>query len=262
MIEPRWRTPDHGPRGPEAIIRVDGRSCRRRWPPDRGLSRTDREPIPPGGGCSRRCALVAVKGETSTVLLIVDLALVALIVVALWVASRRGRARRRRARARADAPELADLIPGRAIVGAANGPPVRRTAPSVPRSRATWSASTERGETVEPSRAVVPPPAVALPSPVEPAAPEPEPGPEPVVASTNGFARAERPAVIVAPRDGSWVVRRDGASRVSSVHASRDAAESRARKTAQRERVVLEVRDRESVVLDRTDYANGDRANR
>jgi hypothetical protein len=46
---------------------------------------------------------------------------------------------------------------------------------------------------------------------------------------------------------------------VSSVHATREAAEARAAKTARRERVVLEVRNDDEQVVDRTDYA-GDRS--
>jgi Uncharacterized protein conserved in bacteria (DUF2188) len=201
-----------------------------------------------------------VKGEASTVLLIVDLVLVVLIIVALWVASRRGSARRKRARAARGVSELADLIPGRAVTEGGDRPTPRRVVPGVAARSTTWSASSERGETVPPADSQPVAPEALEPALLEPALLEPAPL-EPVAATANGIARAARRGVVVAPRGRSWVVRRDGASRVSSVHSSRDAAESRGRKTAQRERVVLEVRDGESAVLDRTDYSSGDGAN-
>jgi hypothetical protein len=201
------------------------------------------------------------------VLLITNLLLVGLIALALWVANHRGRARANRARAARAISAQADLIPGR---------PVERVPPRMvrrdPATPATWAASLERGETGPPPSAPAraapapPPPVIAEapvvappePRPPEPRLPEarpPEARPPEAVAPTNGGAPPARPAVLVVPREKSWVVRRDGASRVSSVHTTRSAAEERGRKTAQRERVVLEVRDEASEVLDRTDYS-------
>jgi hypothetical protein len=158
------------------------------------------------------------------VLLIVDLVLVALIALAMSLAVWRGRARAKRSVLRAPVSGSADLIPGRAPL-----PTHRRPRPQVvvdpAVARATWSASSDRGE-------------------IAPPVPEP----------------TSRPAVVVAPRGSSWVVRREGASRVSSVHTTREAAEARARKTARRERVVLEVRDEHASVLDRTDFSAAGRA--
>lgn len=177
-------------------------------------------------------------------LLIVDLALVALIALAMCLAVWRGRVRAKRAAPRASGSGAADLMPGRAP-----RPTDRRPRPPVvvdpAVARATWSASSERGEippraTERTPRAVPPPPSVA--------------------ASTSAPEASARPAVVVAPRGSSWVVRREGASRVSSVHTTREAAETRARKTARRERVVLEVRDEEASVIDRTDFSPAGRA--
>ena len=167
-------------------------------------------------------------------LLILDVVLGGLIVLALCVASWRGHVRARRTRA-AQPPALADLIPGRPAAAPIPPPRAPRRTPSVASSHATWSASAERGET-------------APPVPPAPAPPAPE---------LHAREAVERPAVVVAPRGPSWVVRRDGASRVSSVHSSRDVAVARGRKTAERERVVLEVRDGDDVVVDRTDYSAG-----
>ncbi|MGZ8763474.1 MAG: DUF2188 domain-containing protein [Acidimicrobiia bacterium] len=169
-------------------------------------------------------------------LLIVDVALVVIIALALWVAAWRGRARARRASRARVMPGAADLIPGRAVP-VSDGRSRPRVVADAASSRATWSASAERGETA-PSQEVT-----------SPGADAPMP--------TSGVDRTTRPTVVVSPRDRSWVVRRDGASRASSVHASRDAAEARGRKTAQRERVVLEVRDKRAAVIDRTDYSAG-----
>jgi len=178
------------------------------------------------------------------VLLILDVVLGGLIVLALCVASWRGHVRARRTRA-AQPPALADLIPGRPAAAPIPPPRAPRRTPSVASSHATWSASAERGETAPPAS---PAPAPPAPAPPAPAPPAPE---------LHAREAVERPAVVVAPRGPSWVVRRDGASRVSSVHSSRDVAVARGRKTAERERVVLEVRDGDDVVVDRTDYSAG-----
>lgn len=171
-------------------------------------------------------------------LLIVDLVLLALVTQLLCLAVWRGRARARRTRTGALPSDLADLIPGRAVPGRAVPGPGRRPSPSVATdpvtSRASWSASAERGET---------------------AASRPTVAPVAATAATPRAERPVRPAVVVEPRETRWVVRRDGASRVSSVHDSRQAAEARAAKTARRERVVLEVRDGDERVVDRVDYA-------
>jgi Uncharacterized protein conserved in bacteria (DUF2188) len=192
-------------------------------------------------------------GEGS-VILFVDLALVALVVSALCLATWRGRVRRRRARLARVA--VSDLLPDHGLPST-NGHGVARPA-AAPRvavdpaiASATWSASVERGETAPPVEA---PPAVAPAPAFEPAPVVQAPAPPPVA------ARSARPAVVVAPRGNRWVVRRDGASRVSSVHDSRAAAEDRARKTARRERVVLEIRDEDAVVIEAIDYSADGRA--
>ncbi len=167
-------------------------------------------------------------------ILIVDLVLVAVIACAMGLAVWRGRARARRTALRASGSGSADLIPGRPLPGA-DRPPRPRPVVDPAVARATWSASTERGDT----------------------APTADPTPP---AAELATARPARPAVVVAPRGSSWVVRRDGASRVSSVHATREAAVERARKTARRERVVLEVRDEDAEVIDRTDFSAADSA--
>ena len=168
------------------------------------------------------------KGERSSVLLILDVALVALVALALWLAARRGRALASRSAGAPREPNIADLIPGQATGRTRNDAPSPRMAARAPANWSTWSASVERGET----------------------------GP-PVEPTPAGVARGARPAVVVAPRAKDWVVAREGASRVSSVHASRDAAEARGHKTARREQVVLEVRDDDATVIDRTDYTAG-----
>jgi len=178
------------------------------------------------------------------VLLIVDLALVALITLAMCLAVWRGRVRAKRAAPRSPGSGAADLMPGRAPLPTDRRPRLPVVVdPAV--ARATWSASSERGEIPPPATErtprAVPPPPVTPRSTIAPDAPA-------------------RPAVVVAPRGSSWVVRRAGASRVSSVHTTREAAEARARKTARRERVVLEVRDEEASVIDRTDFSPAGRA--
>jgi hypothetical protein len=69
-------------------------------------------------------------------------------------------------------------------------------------------------------------------------------------------ARSERrkAAVIVRSRGDEWVVERYGASRVSSIHPSRELAELKAARTARRDHVRLEVHGPDGRVVRQRDY--------
>jgi hypothetical protein len=61
--------------------------------------------------------------------------------------------------------------------------------------------------------------------------------------------------VIVRSRGDVWVVERFGASRVSSIHPSRELAELKAARTARRDHVRLEVHGPDGRVVRQRDYS-------
>ena len=66
-------------------------------------------------------------------------------------------------------------------------------------------------------------------------------------------ARSDRPVHVV-PRDGEWVVEREGAPRASSRHATQAEASARARSVAQHARVELIVHGRDGRIRERDSY--------
>jgi Uncharacterized protein conserved in bacteria (DUF2188) len=71
----------------------------------------------------------------------------------------------------------------------------------------------------------------------------------------NARQRARRGPVIVRNRGNEWVVEREGAKRVSSIHPSRELAELKAARTARREQVRLEVHAEDGSIVRERDYS-------